>query len=869
MKHPAGDSEHRERLRSRPHLLRYYEELVDFLNGRLPLDERAYAAAFRLALASEYFLLPTSTLIARALAKGEFHEFADILFALTQAGFPFAKAFLALYQHVDYPVKDEAPVIIRLVRDALRPIPKSEKVLDFIFSSGDAEVFRFLLRAVAVIASAVPGTLAELLPLLDRHRRSLSRPLFFEWLSRGCDLMTSRRVEEGVAYFKLESKQSRRLLNLHYVALRDMKRVLDIYSSSLAGRSLAILDREVSVFGLEAPFTDGRSVFLPPRLDYFRDHRENERAYAALTAVQAATVAYGTYGFDLARIAFRSELADRYGTQLPDVLENAQRQYRGRAEEVREKRTGEIEAVFKGLRKIVLLETQLEKFFYSFPTPDLVKTVFTLVETVRIEGRLAEVYPGLREDFGVLNRHLWEKRPALGATEDNSIDKFRTLLEALVQISLMGKTKGGDLGQSLATALAKMTAELGKIGHGRTTVEDSASISFAIYNIFFELFPLVSITRRVDLRDLTGGIDVIELVPEIVADSSPDLVTFTDNRFSHENLTEDDEAALDLGSTNERTQIVEGLKKALADGSVRVFRYDEFDHLKGVMCRRHCTLYERDLEPRDPLYFDAVIARHQAVYKRLRKKLLNLKPEEVEFSRKWLAGDEINLQDAVDFAIDLARGQTPEEKIYVKKIRNRRDVAAAILLDSSSSTEELVLGGRIIDIEKDALCLLGQTLEAIGDDFSVYSVASNGRQRVDFNIVKNFDEPWGRRVQARIGAIEPVASNRDGCAVRHAAAKLAALPHKTKLLLILSDGIPADVDYGSTSNVETSQYAIEDTRQAILSAKKAGIVPYCLTIDRTARDYISRLYGAYHFQILPEVARLPEKLSKLYLRLTG
>jgi nitric oxide reductase NorD protein len=325
---------------------------------------------------------------------------------------------------------------------------------------------------------------------------------------------------------------------------------------------------------------------------------------------------------------------------------------------------------------------------------------------------------------------------------------------------------------------------------------------------------------------------------------------------------------VDLTATTASGESARNLKRDLETGRVRVYRYDEYDCMKSVMLPKHCTLYERTLDGRDTGFFTSVLARQATVYKRLRKKILALKPEEVELSRKWLSGDEIHLQDAVDYAIDLIRGKTPEDRIYLKKIRNRRDVAAAVLIDASSSTEETVSGRRIIDIEKDAVCLLGQTLAAVGDDFGLYSFASNGRHGVFFNVVKDFADPWGPPVQARIGAIEAVASNRDGCAVRHASAVLASLPHKTKLLLLLSDGIPADVDYGSASNIETSQYAIEDTRQAILDAKKTGIVPYCLTIDRTAKDYIARLYGQYHFQILSDIARLPEKLSKLYLRLT-
>ncbi len=866
MNRPSGNPEHLERLKRKPHLLHYYRDLLAFLDGRPPPGGNVAAAAFKLALVSEYHLLPPDGLVSRALERNEFFEFADTVFALTRAGFAFARVFLAAYGRLNLSLKKEAPLMVGLVENTLKNAPKGEQALEFVFSAGAA--FHPLLEAAALVAAHTPGSLPELLPFLKRNRLALPPPEFERWLRRGCDLLSSLRVEEGVAFFKMESVSSRRMLGLQYVALRDVKTVLDIYASSLAGRGLSIVSRDVSVFGLEAPFTDGRSVFLPPTLGFFADSLRNERAYSALTAVQAATVAYGTYGFDLARITFRAELAERYGTLLPDVMENVRRQYKDRAVDVREKRTGEVEARFAGLRTITLLETQLEKFFYSFPTPDLIKLVFTLVETVRIESGLSARYPGLREDLDALNGFLWERRPEVRAAEDNSQAKFQALVEGLAQYSLAGRYKNMITDQALAEALDRAAREFDQVRRPHATVEDAALAAFLMYNILFDMFPLVSVTKRVDLRAWAGGLGVIELTPEIVADSSPDLLALADNRFTHENLTEDKERAVDLAAATTRGRDAQALKRELAGGRVKVFRYDEYDCFRSVTREKYCTLYERVLEGGDPGFFEGVLRRRRAVYQRLKKKLLNLKPEEVEFSRKWLTGDEIHLQDAVDYGIDLRRGRTPEEKIYLKKIRNRRDVAAAVLVDASSSTEERVSAERIIDVEKDAVCLLAQTLETLGDDFALYSFAGNGPRNVFFNVIKEFGDAWNRSARARIAAVSPVASNRDGCAIRHATAKLSALPPKTKLLLLLSDGIPADVGYGSDSNVETSPYAIEDTRRAILEAKRRGVVPFCLTIDREARAYINRLYGQYHYQILSDVTRLPDKLSRLYLRLT-
>ena len=137
-----------------------------------------------------------------------------------------------------------------------------------------------------------------------------------------------------------------------------------------------------------------------------------------------------------------------------------------------------------------------------------------------------------------------------------------------------------------------------------------------------------------------------------------------------------------------------------------------------------------------------------------------------------------------------------------------------------------------------------------------------------FNVAKDFHEPWGPETQGRIASIEALAGNRDGCAIRHTIARLLARPEKTKLLLLLSDGMPADTGYGSPDASETSDYAIEDTRRAIVEARMKGVTCYCITIDRTAKSYVPHLYGDFHFTVLNDVTYLPEKLSRLYLRLT-
>ena len=138
---------------------------------------------------------------------------------------------------------------------------------------------------------------------------------------------------------------------------------------------------------------------------------------------------------------------------------------------------------------------------------------------------------------------------------------------------------------------------------------------------------------------------------------------------------------------------------------------------------------------------------------------------------------------------------------------------------------------------------MAAVLREIEDTFGVFSFFSLGRSRVFFNVVKDFDDPWDERAQSRFGAMQAYASNRDGAAIRHATARLRGRDERTRLLLLLSDGIRTDLHYGGASSAETSLYAIKDTRRVIIEARNQGVVAFCLTVDRFAREYIPRLYG--------------------------
>ncbi|HKN85248.1 MAG TPA: nitric oxide reductase activation protein NorD, partial [Nitrospiraceae bacterium] len=164
-------------------------------------------------------------------------------------------------------------------------------------------------------------------------------------------------------------------------------------------------------------------------------------------------------------------------------------------------------------------------------------------------------------------------------------------------------------------------------------------------------------------------------------------------------------------------------------------------------------------------------------------------------------------------------------------------------------------------VEKEALVLLCEALEAIGDQYAIYGYSSHGRRHVDFVMLKDFDEPLNRS-SSRIGGLMPLQQNRDGAAIRHAARKLLDRDAQVRLLVLISDGKPLDDAY-------VDEYAVEDTKMALQEARRQGIHPFCITVDRDADEYVKSMYGDVRYLVIDHAAALPEKLPRLYQRLTA
>lgn len=281
--------------------------------------------------------------------------------------------------------------------------------------------------------------------------------------------------------------------------------------------------------------------------------------------------------------------------------------------------------------------------------------------------------------------------------------------------------------------------------------------------------------------------------------------------------------------------------------------YPEWDYRTGAYRTHGAVVWPATAPAGAGHWVDGVVARHAALVRRVRRRFDGLRPRHVRLSRQT-EGAEMDLAAYVTGFADWRAGQAADDRLYVAERPARRDLAIMLLIDMSASTDSWVAGSlRIIDVEKEALIVLLEALDALGDRHAILGFSGHGPGEVRLLTIKAFEEPVGDEIRRRIAALEPDRYTRTGAAIRHATAMLAAHGARHRLLLILSDGKPNDVDEYE------GRYGIEDTRQAVTEARLQRIVPFCLTVDREAPAYVPAIFGQRGYALL----RRPELLAQV------
>jgi hypothetical protein len=657
----------------------------------------------------------------------------------------------------------------------------------------------------------------EVIGLIGDGPSTMSR--FENWFKTGMEVL-AYGVEGGRAYFSVESRKALASVEqaLSGVPLRQVARRVKLFVQGLCGTEVDITALPDSIGSAATQATvseDGRTIALPALCRRFPTAEENERWYLVAAAHEAGHLEFGTYRLGL--------------DQLSDLVVAVRQRY-GRPEAAQ-------------------LET-LTDLFRLYPSPRLVRDLWIVMEDARIEFLLQAEYPGLQRELAQMAAATITPRgPAHGLTPKE------LAIDGLLRLST-GESAESAVPDAIREEVLTLWDMCRPILRNDATAEETVRLVHALYVRMEELIaPRAQMGGTIRTDEESQEFGAGPVASESVSDAyrpvtnwayrgamNPDFIKRdreeieqTGGQLPEPRLLVDgnsgasapsdaehgtkhgEQESLDrsiLGGGRSLPSRLEELltlnlaerpmQGATAQGE-RADRYPEWDHRIQDYRVNWCRVVERPAETGSAACVDATLASHRSVIKALRRFFETLRPLAFRRIVGQTEGDALDIDAVVRRAADLRAGREEDDRIFIRREKKGRDVAVAFLVDASGSTgRRLETGQRVIDVEKESLVMLCESLEAVGDHYGLYAYSGQGRASVDFLTIKDFDDPLGASTAHRLGGLEPRQQNRDGAAIRHALAKLKAREEKTRILIILSDGRPLDADY-------KDEYALEDT----------------------------------------------------------
>lgn len=703
---------------------------------------------------------------------------------------------------------------------------------------------------------------------------------FEQWFKGGMEVLEFS-ADGARAYFALETKKALASIEqaMSGVPLRKIARSLKLFAQGLCGTDVAIQSLpETPEPGKEPPratvSADGRTILLPSLLRRYPTYEENIRLYTVMAAHEAGHLEFGTYSLSL--------------DQLSDLIPEVRGRY-GRETDVR----------------------TLAQLFQLYPQPGVIRDLWTVLEDARVEYLLRHEYPGLKADLA---------RQAQDAIRTHTLTQGMTVREIVVDaLLLLSTAEPGTfrVPDSIAAVVERVWAQCQSVLRPTATAADVVRAADRAYVLLDELLTTVTLRQQTEVpqREPESDLGVGPRASETQTDQykpvtnwvyrgamNPDIIGTKPGDVGESDRLPMGTEGSGITTSNVPGGAREGSKPAptasgagLADPhrmagttpdsaadqllnvgddrrgthaagspSGRVFLYDEWDGLIQDYRSRWCRVVEQTAAEATADFAELTLASHGPAVRLLRRYFESIRPPGLRRVHGQTDGEELDLDALVRRAADRAAGAEPSDRMYIRREKRERNVAAAFLVDLSGSTSRQLETGsrRVIDVEKESLVLLCEALEAVGDQYAIYGYSGRGRAQVDFVVMKEFDERDRNLPARRIGAVTPLHQNRDGAAIRHAAAKLLTRDARVKLLILLSDGKPLDDGYAD-------EYALEDTKRALREARMAGVDPFCITVDRDADDYLKRMYGDVNFLVIDRIAALPERLPRIYQRLTA
>ena len=303
-----------------------------------------------------------------------------------------------------------------------------------------------------------------------------------------------------------------------------------------------------------------------------------------------------------------------------------------------------------------------------------------------------------------------------------------------------------------------------------------------------------------------------------------------------------------------------------------VHNYVEWDYRAEIEREKWVTLFETAPVQLDPglAEYTPDTARQSS---RMAQDLPALMLDRSQLLRRQHEGDELDLNAVVESRISMRGKLAPDPRIFQKPGRRQRRLAILLLLDLSQSSNDRIEEHpenscensriTILELEKQAAQFVAQAFQHSSQRIAVHGFASNGRSAVHYARIKDFDEPFGARQQHRLALQAAALSTRMGAALRHAGTHLAAQPGDQKILFLLTDGAPSDID------VFDSRYLIEDARHAVARLAAQGVVTFCLTLDKRADAYVRAIFGAWNYLIVDNAATLPQQVARALAKLAA
>jgi len=745
---------------------------------------------------------------------------------------------------------------------------------------------------------------------------------FIEGKERGLDLLSRDRLhcfvdaavekfqqapDQGIKFMALDSSMALDLCRDLQVAvpLAQVQQTLMRYVRARTGASVAIRPANSVRGGFsglpgetppdasresQAVFSDTRTIYLPDEIGCFPNQTENKALYMALAKLEAGLLEFGTHDFDFEKALYLCiEMAMGKETDVCPGLEN-----------IPSLESGQI-ATGNG--------SDLERFFNLFPDQTRAAGLFTIFEHGRVRLLLARHYPGLVRRVLPLFRTESRRMHQAGEGDRLLLCLYHTIaLGALEPLSLDNQSQAAvlfNIQKCFEDEMVEGSADSRGRG-GLFVPETSARLTMTAYSMLAKTPKPYTAERKT--KDRIGSPPLFpfgrHLRPDLVFNSFAELDALSrkiidalrekgvkayksdvrkklvDNKgcLSPEDLEEivlkegvdgdrpdDDQPGVDLSDIDLAGLLQESGVEMLTcgDGNEDACRHPEWDCNVGDYLKDYVRVMDNRIQGCEGDFYSQTLERHAGLVKQMRYAFELLRPEGLAILRQWIEGDQFDYRALLDFALDRRAGIMPSDRLYIKRIKQQRDVAVLVLVDLSRSTANQAAGSdeTVLDVEKAAIVLLCEALGVVGDKFALAGFSGTGRFGVEYFRIKDFDEPVGPETYANINGMKARRSTRMGAAIRHATQQLEQVSARVRLLMVIGDGFPNDVGYKKA-------YAIADTRKAILEAMSKNIVFKGISVNMAGDPKLDELYGNLNHNVISDIAELPDKLLRIYGSMT-